>query len=83
MTIDLQIQRILERNKRVEEDKRWETSWMRKISIAVVTWILAVVFLTLIDAENAFLAALVPTGGYVLSTLSALPIRKYWEKYKK
>jgi polyferredoxin len=83
MTTDHQIQSILERNKRVEQDKRWETSWMRRISIAVITWILAVVFLTLIDAENALLAALVPTGGYVLSTLSASPIRKYWEKYQK
>lgn len=82
MTTDSQIQSILERNKRVEQDKRWETSWMRRISIAVITWILAVAFLTLIDAENALLAALVPTGGYVLSTLSASPIRKYWEKYK-
>lgn len=83
MTTDNQIQSILERNKRVEQDKRWETSWTRRISIAVITWILAVVFLTLIDAENALLAALVPTGGYVLSTLSASPIRKYWEKYQK
>ena len=83
MTTDHQIQSILERNKRVEQDKRWEISWMRRISIAVITWILAVVFLTLIDAENALLAALVPTGGYVLSTLSASPIRKYWEKYQK
>ncbi len=83
MGIEKQISEIVTRNERVEQDKRWETSWMRRISIAILTYILAVLFLTLIDAENAFLAALVPTGGYLLSTISASPIRKYWEKYQK
>lgn len=83
MTMDNQIQKIIERNNRVELDKKWETSLVRRILIAVTTWILAVLFLTLIDAENAMLAALVPTGGYVLSTLSVSPVRKIWEKYSK
>jgi hypothetical protein len=83
MGIEKQISEIVARNERVEKDKKWEISWMRRISIAILTYILAVLFLTLIDAENAFLAALVPTGGYLLSMLSASPIRKYWEKYQK
>lgn len=83
MTMDNQIQKIIERNNRVELDKKWETSLVRRILIAVTTWILAVLFLTLIDAENAMLAALVPTGGYILSTLSVSPVRKIWEKYSK
>lgn len=81
--MDNQIQKIIERNNRVELDKKWETSLVRRILIAVTTWILAVLFLTLIDAENAMLAALVPTGGYILSTLSVSPVRKIWEKYSK
>ncbi len=83
MTTDDQIQNIIKRNERVEQDKQWEISWVRRLSIAIMTWILAVLFLSLIKAENALLAALVPTGGYLLSTLNASPIRIIWEKNNK
>lgn len=83
MNTEKQIAEIVARNERVESDKRWEVSWVRRGSIAIVTWVLAVLFLELIGADNALLAALVPTGGYLLSTLSASPIRKIWEKHQK
>ena len=78
-----EIKKIHERNHQVELNKKWETSFFRRISIAIVTYALALFFLKIIKAENAELAALVPTGGYWLSTITLSPIRKIWEKNKK
>lgn len=72
-----EIAQIQERNKRVEMDKAWETSWTRRLFIAVVTYGLATLWLALIDANDPMLNALVPVGGYLLSTLT-LPFLKAW-----
>ena len=37
--IEERINRIEERNKRVELDKSWETSWTRKVCIMILTYI--------------------------------------------
>lgn len=78
------VEDILKRNARVEADKAWETSKTRRAIIAGVTYLVAVAFMKKIGVEDYFLSALIPTGGYVLSTLS-LPIIKGWwiEKYKE
>ena len=76
-----EIEKIKERNKRVETDKAWETSWMRKISIAVLTYIVVILYSYLIrNVSNIFLSSLVPVLGFLLSTLSLKLIRKIWEK---
>ncbi len=83
MKIDDQIQDIIERNKRVEQDKKWETSWTRRIILTVLTWIAAFLFLHIIKVENPAFAALVPAGGFLLSTLSLPFVRKIWEHFQK
>ena len=77
-----ELQNIEERNKRVEMDKAWETSFVRRGFIAGVTYIIAVWFMWMIGVENAYLGALVPTGGYLLSTLSLSFLKKRWIKNK-
>ena len=77
-----ELQNIEERNKRVEMDKAWETSFTRRGFIAGVTYIIAVWFMWTIGVENAYLGALVPTGGYLLSTLSLSFLKKRWIKNK-
>ncbi len=74
------IQDIIERNKRVEADKAWETSWTRRLFIVCITYITACVFLWLIANQNPLTNALVPTGGYLLSTLSLSWIKEQWNK---
>ncbi len=37
--IEKEIEKIKERNKRVEKDKAWETSWTRRICIMILTYI--------------------------------------------
>jgi polyferredoxin len=76
-----EIEEIKARNKRVELDKKWETSWTRKICIAVITYIIVVLYTTIISkVSNVFLSSLVPVIGFLLSTLSVKAIRKIWEK---
>ena len=76
-----EIEEIKERNKRVELDKKWETSLTRKICIALLTYIVVICYTSLIDKiNNVFLSSLVPVIGFTLSTLSLRVIRKVWEK---
>ena len=79
--IENRIKKIEERNKRVELDKKWETSWTRKISIMILTYIVVIVYSSIISkTTNVFLSSLVPVIGFTLSTLSLNVVRKVWEK---
>jgi len=69
---------IQERNRRVEADKAWETSWTRRMVIAAGTYILVTVYLSCLGVANAPLHAVVPAGGYLASTLSLAVIKKQW-----
>lgn len=72
---------ITERNKRVELDKKWETSLTRKICIAVLTYIVVIIYTSITNkVSNVFLSSLVPVMGFLLSTLSLKWVRKVWEK---
>ncbi len=75
------IQDILERNSRVELDKAWETSKTRRAVIAAITYAVAALFMYRIGVEDFWLNACIPTGGYVLSTLSLPWIKRHWLKY--
>lgn len=74
----MKIKAIEERNKRVESDKAWETSIMRRSIIAILTYFVVVLFLYLIHAPKPWWNACVPTGGYVLSTLTLPFFKKWW-----
>jgi hypothetical protein len=79
-SLESRVAAIEARNQRVEADKRWETSWTRKISIALLTYALVTGFLFYIDNDAPFINALVPTGGFLLSTLLLKGIRSFWER---
>ena len=75
-----EIKRIHERNKRVEGDKAWETSWARKGIIAAITYIIAIVFLLAINESYAMIKALIPSLGFLLSTLTMPFVKRMWLK---
>lgn len=78
--IKKEIEEIKLRNKRVELDKRWETSSTRKICIALLTYIIVVTYTYLTSKiSNIWLSSLVPVIGFGLSTLSLNVIRRVWE----
>jgi hypothetical protein len=79
--IESEIKNIKDRNARVELDKKWETSWTRRLCICVLTYIVVVIYCLMIEAgSNVFLSSLVPVIGFTLSTLSLGIVRKIWEK---
>lgn len=81
MNIEQELENIKKRNKRVELDKAWETSWTRKICIMILTYVIVVIYSYLIKQnDNILLSSLVPVIGFALSTLSLKYIRKVWEK---
>jgi len=80
MNLQEEIELIKGRNKRVELDKGWETSWTRRLVITVFTYITAGIWLVIIEVNNPWLNALIPTGAYILSTLSLPFIKKWWQK---
>ena len=81
MDLEKEIEQIKLRNKKVEIDKAWETSWTRKICIMILTYIVVIVYSYIIkNTDNIFLSSLVPVIGFALSTLSLKGIRYLWEK---
>lgn len=64
------LKEIENRNKRVEADKAWETSWTRKLSIAILTYLVVVAYLYFVIKIDPWLNALVPVVGYLLSTIT-------------
>ena len=79
MNLEERILKIEERNKRVELDKKWETSFTRRVSICILTYIVVLLFSYFINTGNdIFLSSLVPVIGFTLSTLSVSLIRKIW-----
>lgn len=83
-TLKREIEKIKNRNKRVELDKAWETSWTRRICIMALTYIVVVIYSYVIkNTDNIFLSSLVPVIGFTLSTLSLGAVRKLWEKSRK
>ena len=81
MNFEEEIKKIQERNRRVEMDKAWETSYTRRICIMILTYIVVIVYSYLVrEYDNIFLSSLVPVIGFTLSTLSLKLIRKVWEK---
>ena len=81
MDFEKEITEIKERNKRVEKDKAWETSWTRRICIMILTYIVVIIYSYVIRKyDNILLSSLVPVIGFTLSTLSLKLVRKIWEK---
>ena len=79
--LEKEILEIKERNKRVELDKKWETSMTRKLCICILTYIVVVIYNFCISKSgNVWLNSIVPVIGFTLSTLSLNVVRKIWEK---
>lgn len=76
-----EITTLKERNARVEADKAWETSYARKVSIALVTYVVVATFLFVADFPRPFVGALVPVAGFLLSTLSISLLKKLWIRF--
>lgn len=71
---------INQRNMRVEQDKNWETSITRFICVAAITYFTMNLILWTIEGPFPPVNAIVPTAGYMLSTLSLRKIKEQWKR---
>ena len=81
--LESEIKQIKARNRKVESDKAWETSWLRRILIIAFTYLFAVLWLSLADTTNPFLGAIVPCAGFLLSTLTIYSVKAIFVKNRK
>jgi hypothetical protein len=79
-TLSREIASIKARNNRVEKDKAWETSWTRRTAIAVSTYVVVLLFFLVIHTQKPFINALVPSIGFLLSTLTIDSLKSWWLK---
>lgn len=83
MNFEQEIQLIKERNQKVSQDKAWEVSWTRRGFIAVMSYVVAAVWLIIIKDSYPLFKAFVPMAGYLLSTLSLPVIKNWWTRNNK
>jgi len=79
--LEKRIERIESRNKKVERDKAWETSFTRRALLILFTYLSIGIYLNVINVSNPWLSAIVPSIGFWLSTLTMPYIKTLWEKY--
>jgi hypothetical protein len=75
-----EVRQIKERNRRVEIDKAWETSIARRVLLAGLTYVTITIFFIAAEISNPFVNAIVPTIGFLLSTLTLNIFKKVWIK---
>jgi hypothetical protein len=81
--LEKEINKLKERNKRVELDKSWETSFTRRAILIIFTYLAIGLYLNAINIENPWLNAIVPSIGFLLSTLTLPYFKNLWIKFNK
>jgi len=81
--LEREVEKIKARNRSVESEKAWETSWTRRSIIAVFTYLSVALYLYAIRVPMPFLNAIVPTVGFLLSTLTMPFFRRMWLNRRK
>jgi preprotein translocase subunit SecF len=75
-----EVEKIKERNSRVEADKAWEVSVARTIILTIITYVVATLALWVIGNSSPFVNALVPSLGFLLSVQSLPFVKGWWVK---
>lgn len=81
--IETELNKIKERNKHVELDKAWETSYTRRLLLMLFTYLAMGLYLWAIKIPRPWLNAIVPAIAFMLSTLTLPFFKKMWIKNKK
>ena len=81
-SLEEEIEKIKQRNRRVELDKAWETSLTRKFLIAVLTYVVMIIFFYFAGLPKPFVNSIVPALAFFISTLTVPFIKKLWIRSK-
>lgn len=79
--LEKRISKIEERNKAVEVNKTWETSFTRRALLLIFTYLAIALYLKFIVGINPWINAIIPAVGFLLSTLTLPFFKKLWEKH--
>lgn len=69
---------IESRNKRVELDKAWETSWTRRLLLTLFTYLALGIYMWTIDIPRPWQSSIVPAVGFMISTLTMPWFKRKW-----
>lgn len=75
------IKAIEERDKRVEKDKAWEVSWTRRLVLIICIYLVVGLYLQVINIPDPWPNAIVPSVGFLLTTLTLPLFKSLWLKY--
>lgn len=81
--LEKRIEAIEKRNAKVELDKAWETSFVRRFMIAILTYFVVVIYLVFVNNNSPFINAIVPAVGFFVSTLVIRGAKSYWENKRR
>ena len=83
--LEVRITKLEARNRGVELNKAWETSYTRRALIIIFTYLAIALYLKFIVGINPWINAIVPSVGFLLSTLTLPWFKKQWAEhfYKK
>lgn len=79
--LEKRLEEIEDRNQRVEIDKAWETSWSRKILLMAFTYLAVGLYMNAINVPSPWLNAIIPSIGFLLSTLTLSYFKKLWTNF--
>ena len=79
-SLEERVKKIERRNKIVEIDKAWEKSYLRKIILIIFTYLSIGFYMEAIAVYKPWLNAIIPSFGFLLSTLTLPFFKKFWVK---
>ena len=79
--LEVRIQKIEARNKSVEINKAWETSYVRRGLLALFVYLAIALYLKFIVGINPWINAVVPSIGFILSTLTMPYFKSLWVQF--
>ena len=82
-SLEKEIEKLKERNKRVEIDKVWETSLARRGLLIIFTYLAIGLYLSAINVSDPWLNSIVPSIGFLLSTLTLSYFKNLWLKFNR
>ena len=82
-SLEKEIGKLKERNKRVEIDKVWETSLARRGLLIIFTYLAIGLYLSAVNVSDPWLNSIVPSIGFLLSTLTLSYFKNLWIKLNR
>lgn len=81
-TLTKDVELIKERNRKVELNKKWEVSFTRRFLLVLFTYVSIGLYMTVIGINDAWLNAIIPSLGFLLSTLTLPFFKNRWMRKK-